>query len=136
MRGYGSVWSKTGLMLGIAALAAFTHPAQSLASDMATASGVPKLEQKIGSIPMFRTAPPQLCTRAVSVCARELQPLGVEIGGTFTVKIERHYRSTYSCAIVNGKPAWVVISTEGSCEAQPVITLPAKYDDDEAWNVG
>ena len=93
-----------------------------------------RTEEASGSIWAF--TPPQLCTRAVSVCARELQPLGVEIGGTLTVKIERHYRSTYSCAIVNGKPAWVVISTEGSCEAQPVITLPAKYDDDEAWNVG
>lgn len=75
-----------------------------------------------------------LCANTVLVCGRKLNPLGTEIGGHFTVRINRTFRSTYECAIMGGRPVWVPTSSEGTCEEVPVIMLPAKYD--EAWNVG
>ena len=105
------------------------------AADSVVVLAKPEVDQLVSGIPIFSPGA-KLCTKAVTVCARQLQPLGVEIGGTFTVKIEDHYKSTYECSIVDGKPTWLATSVEGSCEPQPIILLPAKYDADEAWNVG
>lgn len=78
----------------------------------------------------------KLCTEAVNVCAREMQPLGVPVGGSFTVKIEDHFTATYECIMLDGKPRWAPTAQQGSCAAQPVILLPAKYDADDPWNIG
>ncbi len=78
----------------------------------------------------------KLCTEAVNVCAREMQPLGVPVGGSFTVKIEDHFTATYECIMLEGKPRWAPTAQQGSCAAQPVILLPAKYDADDPWNIG
>ncbi|MGB4101483.1 MAG: hypothetical protein WBK91_06215 [Alphaproteobacteria bacterium] len=98
------------------------------------AAETPKVEQLSG-LPIFNHGGP-LCTNAVTVCARALQPLSVAIGGTVTVRIADHHKSVYECRMINGVPTWLPTSVEGSCEAQPVIMLPAKYDASEAWNVG
>jgi hypothetical protein len=81
-------------------------------------------------------APRTMCSSSVVVCGRQLDPLSVELGGGFTVKIDSYFRSSYECSIVNGQPTWVALTTEGSCEPVPVIMLPASYNEDEAWNVG
>jgi hypothetical protein len=123
-----------GLLRSLAVLIICT-PYAATAAGSIVALETPQVEQQLSGIPLF-SPHIKLCTKAVRVCARELQPLGVEIGGTFTVKIEDHYKSTYECSVVNGVPTWLPTSVEGSCEAQPVILLPAKYDVGEAWNVG
>jgi len=76
------------------------------------------------------------CTEAVTICARAMQPLGVAVGGSFTVRIEDHFSATYECTMINGTPRWAPATQKGSCAPQPVIILPAKYDDDDPWNVG
>jgi hypothetical protein len=88
-----------------------------------------------GGIRLLNDAP-HLCTTSVVVCGQQLNPLTVEVGGGFTVKIDSHFRSSFECSIVNGQPNWVQLTNEGSCEPVPIITLPAAYDEDEAWNVG
>lgn len=140
MPGYMAWRNRGKRVLGCAAvltaILATYMPAPGTASvDSVVATEIPKVELQLSGMPVFSPGT-QLCTRAVSVCARELQPMGVEIGGTFTVKISGHYKSTYECGLVDGIPTWVPTAIEGSCEAQPVIFLPAKYDVGEAWNVG
>lgn len=78
----------------------------------------------------------KLCTHAVTVCAREMQPLGVPIGGSFTVRIDDHFSATYECIMLDGKPRWAPTAQQGGCVEQPVILLPAKYDADDPWNIG
>lgn len=77
----------------------------------------------------------QLCNQAVMVCGRQLAPLPSELGGSFTVKINSHFRSTYECSMLRGQPQWVSIISEGTCEEVPIITLPNKYEN-EADGVG
>ncbi|MBI1273501.1 MAG: hypothetical protein GC131_05415 [Alphaproteobacteria bacterium] len=79
---------------------------------------------------------PGVCASAVTVCGRQLNPVAAELGGGFTVKIDGHFRSSYECNMIEGRPAWVPVTVEGTCESVPVIMLPARYDEDEAWNVG
>lgn len=78
----------------------------------------------------------KLCSEALTVCARAMQPLGVPVGGSFTVKIEEHFTATYECIMLDGKPRWAATAQQGSCAPQPVILLPAKYDADDPWNIG
>ncbi len=78
----------------------------------------------------------KLCSEALTVCARAMQPLGVPVGGSFTVKIEDHFSATYECIMLDGKPRWAATAQQGSCAPQPVILLPAKYDADDPWNIG
>lgn len=78
----------------------------------------------------------RLCTEAVTVCARDMRPLGVAVGGSFTVRIEDHFSATYECTMIDGKPRWIAINEQGACAPQPVIFLPAQYDADDPWNVG
>lgn len=78
----------------------------------------------------------KLCNEALTVCARAMQPLGVPVGGSFTVKIEDHFTATYECIMLDGKPRWAATAQQGSCAPQPVILLPAKYDADDPWNIG
>ncbi|MBP7252500.1 MAG: hypothetical protein KBA75_03330 [Alphaproteobacteria bacterium] len=78
----------------------------------------------------------KLCSEALTVCARAMQPLGVPVGGSFTVKIEEHFTATYECIMLDGKPHWAATAQQGSCAPQPVILLPAKYDADDPWNIG
>lgn len=78
----------------------------------------------------------KLCSEALTVCARAMQPLGVPVGGSFTVKIEDHFTATYECIMLDGKPRWAATAQQGSCAPQPVILLPAKYDADDPWNIG
>ncbi|MEJ0062249.1 MAG: hypothetical protein WDO70_03370 [Alphaproteobacteria bacterium] len=98
-------------------------------------TGDVRIEQQFSGIPVFALVD-KLCVHAVTVCGRELQPLGVEVGGTFTVRIENHYKSTYECAMIDGVATWVPTTVEGTCNSPPVVTLPAKYDETDAWNVG
>lgn len=134
---YGVDNRKLGLMLAIAALAFLTHPILLRAADgdSFTETTSLKVDRPPSPLPALQDKT-SLCNQAVTVCAREMQPLGVEVGGTFTIKIEEHYTSTYVCKMINGVPTWISTETQGSCEPQPVITLPAQYDEDEAWNVG
>ncbi len=134
MPGHGAqqIWRQRTLRMAI--ILAVWLPLTANAASIVAAE-VPMVEQQLSGMPIFSPGA-TLCTRAVSVCARDLQPLDVEVGGTFTVKIADHYKSVYECHMVDGTPAWLPTSVEGSCEAQPVILLPAKYDIDEAWNVG
>lgn len=78
----------------------------------------------------------KLCNEALTVCARAMQPLGVPVGGSFTVKIEDHFSATYECIMLDGQPRWAATAQQGSCAPQPVILLPAKYDADDPWNIG
>lgn len=77
-----------------------------------------------------------LCTEALSVCAHTMQPLGVPLGGSFTVKIKDHFTATYECTMIDGQPRWAPTIQAGSCGAQPVIILPAKYEADVPDNMG
>ncbi len=70
-----------------------------------------------------------VCDQVVMICGRQLAPLASEIGGSFTVKINGHFRSTYECTMSKGAPQWVSIMAEGTCEEVPIITLPSKYED-------
>lgn len=94
------------------------------------------LQPSGGGLPPLYAGGGKLCTEAVNVCAREMQPLGVPLGGSFTVKIEDHFTATYECIMLEGKPRWAPTAQQGSCAAQPVILLPAKYDADDPWNIG
>jgi hypothetical protein len=77
-----------------------------------------------------------LCTEALTVCAHAMQPLGVPLGGSFTVKIKDHFTATYECTMIDGQPRWAPTVQAGSCAAQPVIILPAKYEADVPDNMG
>lgn len=86
--------------------------------------------------PRAANASGALCTEALTVCAHAMQPLGVPLGGSFTVKIKDHFTATYECTMIDGKPRWAPTVQSGSCAAQPVIILPAKYEADVPDNMG
>ena len=86
--------------------------------------------------PALANSSPLLCTEALTVCSHAMQPLGVPLGGSFTVKIKDHFSATYECTMLDGKPRWAPTVQSGSCAAQPVIILPAKYEADVPDNMG
>jgi hypothetical protein len=125
-------WQVLGLMLGLI-----------LAGVAAPVSANDALRRPISSVTLPATTDSDLyagggkvCSEALTVCARAMQPLGVPVGGSFTVKIEDHFTATYECIMLDGKPRWAATAQQGSCAPQPVILLPAKYDADDPWNIG
>ncbi len=100
------------------------------------AAGLLALPMLAAPTPVVASTSGALCTEALTVCAHAMQPLGVPLGGSFTVKIKDHFSATYECTMIEGKPRWAPTTQTGSCAAQPVIILPAKYESDVPDNLG
>lgn len=123
-----------GWMLGTLMLVGLTAPAA--ASDAALRPPMSIVTLPAETSSDLYAGNVKLCSEALTVCARAMQPLGVPVGGSFTVKIEDHFSATYECIMLDGKPRWAATAQQGSCAQQPVILLPAKYDADDPWNIG
>jgi hypothetical protein len=121
---------KAAGLLSLLALTLTTTPSQS-------AENLPNLTNRLAgfahhaAVLVATTTHTVFCTDPLTVCARAMRPSGVPVGGSFTVRIEDHFTSTYQCMLIEGRPRWIEADQQGACAPPPVIFLPAHYQNDQ-----